>query len=101
MSAENGVPAASGDSRIEGLTVEGRSGRGRRCTLVDRTGDALARAELERLLAELISADAFGLRLTGDAAGIALDQARFAHVQVGARLYRLIVERDAARLERF
>lgn len=89
------------DGQIEGFRVEGRSKRGRKCTLVDRTGDAIARAELERLLEELIGADAFGFRVTGDAARIALDQPRFAHVQVGESLYRLIVERSSARLERF
>lgn len=87
--------------KAEGLRVEARSDRGRICALIDYTGDAIPRGELERLLKELIAADAFGFQLTGDAAGIPLAQARFAHVQVGERLYRLIVERDRARLEPF
>jgi len=95
-------PGSGGNGReIVGSRVERRSARGRTCALVDGTGDAIPRAELERLLAELIEADAFAFRLSGDAGGIALGQARFAHVQLGERLYRLIVERDSARLERF
>jgi hypothetical protein len=101
MSAEKPPGPGRNGREIEGLRVEGRSARGRLCALVDGTGDAIPRAELERLFADLIEADAFAFRLTGDAGGIALEQARFAHVQVGERLYRLIVERDSARLESF
>jgi len=101
MSPERPRESGRNDREIGGLRVEGRSGSGRICALVDRTGDAILRAELERLLADLIEADAFGFRLTGDARGIALGRARFAHVQLGERLYRLIVERDSARLECF
>jgi len=92
---------AEGRAEIPGLRVESRTRRGRPCALVDRTGDDLARTELERLLAELIATDAFGFQATGDAGGIPLGQARFAHVQIGDRLYRLIVEQANARLERF
>lgn len=101
MSTEKTRRTGENGAETEGLRVEGCSDRGRTCTLIDRTGDAVSRAELERLLEELIAADAFGFQLTGDAAGISLAQARFAHVQVGDRLYRLIVERDSARLEPF
>lgn len=101
MRSEKARGTGGNGAETEGLRVEGRSDRGRTCALIDRSGDAISRAELEGLLEELIAADAFGFRLTGDAAGIALTQARFAHVQVGDRLYRLIVERDTARLEPF
>lgn len=85
-----------------GLPVRSRTRRGRECELVDNTGDALPRAELERLLADLVAADAFGFRATGDAGGaIRLDRPGFGHVQVGERLYRLIVDRYRARLEKF
>jgi hypothetical protein len=82
--------------------VRGRTRRGHDCALVNASGDALPRAALERLLADLIAADAFGFRATGDAGGaMRIDRPGFGHVQVGERLYRLIVERHRARLERF
>ena len=84
-----------------GLRIAGRTQRGRPCELADNSGDALPRAELERLLAELIAADAFEFRASGAAAGVAIGVPQFAHVQVGERLYRLVVERNVARLERF
>lgn len=83
------------------ITVYGRTRRGRRCSLADRTGEALPEAELGRLLADLIAADAFGFRAVGEGAGIALDRPRLGHVQIGERLYRVIVERYAARVEKF
>jgi len=101
MSAEKPPISPPDGEEIEGLRVEGRSARGRPCALHDRTGDAISQLELERLLAQLIEADVFGFQATGDAAGIPLAQARYAHVQIGERLYRLIVGRDSARLERF
>ena len=84
-----------------GLRVEGRTARGRTCELVDESGDSIPASELERLLAELIAGGAFGFRAKGAAQGIALGEPEFAHVQIGERLYRLIVERYSARLERF
>jgi len=84
-----------------GLRVEGRTVRGRICELVDKSGDAIPAAELERLLAELIAGGAFGFRAKGAADAVALGEPEFAHVQIGERLYRLIVERYTARLERF
>jgi hypothetical protein len=84
-----------------GLRVEGRTDRGRTCELVDNSGDAISAPELERLLAELIAGGAFGFRASGAADAVALDKPEFAHVQIGERLYRLIVDRYSARLERF
>ena len=85
-----------------GLTVEGRTARGRQCRLVDISGDGLPRAELDRLLADLIASDAFGFRATSaDGRAVRLDRPEFAHVQIAGRLYRLIVERYSARIERF
>jgi hypothetical protein len=81
--------------------VRGRTARGRPCELVNRTGDALPRPELERLLAELVAARAFEFQARGGGEGVALGRPQFAHVQVAGRLYRLIVERRAARLEPF
>jgi hypothetical protein len=84
-----------------GLRIAGRTRRGRACELADGSGDALPRPELERLLGELIAADAFEFRASGAADGVAIGAPHFAHVQIGGRLYRLIVERNVARLERF
>lgn len=85
-----------------GLTVEGRTARGRPCRLVDVSGDALPRAEMERLLADLIANDAFGFRATSaDGKAARIDRPELGHVQIAGRLYRLIVERYSARIERF
>jgi hypothetical protein len=98
MSAPKDGEQSSGD----GLEVRGRTRRGRDCALVNASGDALPREELERLLADLIAADAFGFHATGDSGGaIRIDRPAFGHVQVGEHLYRLIVDRHRATLEKF
>jgi hypothetical protein len=79
-----------------GLRVEGRI-----CELLDESGDAIPAPELERLLADLIARGAFGFRARGAADAVTLGGPEFAHVQIGERLYRLIVNRFSARLERF
>lgn len=82
--------------------VEGRTARGRPCRLVDCSGDGLPQHELERLLAELIAANVFGFRArSADGTAARIDSPELAHVQIAGRLYRLIVERYAARIERF
>lgn len=95
--------SSAGDSRTSppGLRVAGRTARGQHCELVDCTGEGLPRAELERLMSDLIAADAFGFRARGSADAVAIGQPEFAHVQIGERLYRLIVERYSARIEPF
>lgn len=95
--------SSAGDSRISppGLRVPGRTARGQHCELVDCTGEGLPKAELERLLADLIAADAFGFRARGSADAVTIGQPEFAHVQIGGRLYRLIVQRHSARIEPF
>lgn len=85
-----------------GLEVHGRTRRGKDCALVDRSGEALAREALEQLLGDLIAADAFGFHASGGAGeAIQLDRPGFGHVQIGGQLYRLIVDRYRARLEKF
>lgn len=87
---------------VAGHVVEGRTPRGRPCRLADCSGDGLPREELEGLLADLIATDAFGFRaVSKDGVSVRLDRRDFAHVQIAGRLYRLIVERDLARIERF
>jgi len=99
------VSAVSGGNNPQapapGSRVAGRTTRGRECELLDCSGDGLPRPELERLLAQLIAADAFGFRARGGAHAVPIGQPELAHVQIGERLYRLIVERHTARLERF
>jgi hypothetical protein len=99
------VSAVSGGNNPQppapGTRVAGRTARGRDCELLDCSGDGLPRRELERLLAELIAADAFGFRARGGAGAVPIGQPEYAHVQIGERLYRLIVDRQTARLERF
>ena len=85
-----------------GWVVEGRTTRGRPCRLADGSGDMLPRVELERLLADLIANDAFGFRaVSADGTAARLDRPDFAHIQIAGRLYRLIVARYSARIERF
>lgn len=95
-----GRPQVS-DARA-GDRVQGRTRRGRACELVDCTGESIPRDALEGLLADLVAADAFEFRaLSKDSATLRLDRPGFGHVQIGERLYRLIVERSCARLEPF
>lgn len=89
--------------RPDAVRITGTTRRGRPCALVDDTGDALPRAELESLLEDLIAAEAFGFH-GASAAGrdtIDLEAPRMAHVQLAGRLYRLLVHRFEARLEPF
>ncbi len=109
MSDTPGAPPASVNCvtpdplRPDAVRVEGATRRGRPCALVDNTGDALPRAELESLLADLVAADAFGFRAASAAGGdtLDLDAPQAAHVQIAGRLYRLLVHRFEARLEPF
>jgi hypothetical protein len=102
-------PAAAGDFdavnplRSDAVRVPGTTRRGKRCELVDNTGRALPRSELQALLDALIAADAFGFALASARGGATLDLARreSAHVQVSGELYRLLVWRYEARLEPF
>jgi hypothetical protein len=87
---------------VAGHEVEGHTARGRPCRLADRSGDMLPREEVERLLGELVAAGAFGFRAVSEGgAAIRLDRPEFGHVQIAGRLYRLVVERYSARIERF
>lgn len=89
--------------RPDAVRIEGTTPTGRRCVLVDNTGDGLPHAELAALLQDLVAAGAFGFRGLSEAGGsrIGLDRHEFGHVQVAGRLYRLLVRRYEARLEPF
>jgi hypothetical protein len=89
--------------RPDAVRLAGTTRRGRRCELIDNSGDGLPPAELQAILDALIREDRFGFATASEAGGATLDLARRegAHIQVGGRLYRLIVYRYEARIEPF
>ncbi|MCU0805704.1 MAG: hypothetical protein MUF79_11550 [Burkholderiales bacterium] len=89
--------------RPDAVRVRGATRRGKPCELVDNTGERLPRAELESILAALVEQDAFGFNIASAKGGHTLDLERreSAHVQVGEKLYRLLVYRYEARIEPF
>ena len=91
-------PLRPGATRLRGTTH-----RGKACELVDNSGDRLPRPELQGILDALVRAQRFGFAAASEAGGATLDLARreVAHIQVGGRLYRLIVYRFQARIEPF
>ncbi|HSD54684.1 MAG TPA: hypothetical protein VLC47_10990 [Burkholderiales bacterium] len=91
-------PLRPGAPRFGGTTR-----RGKACELVDNSGDRLPATELQGILDALIREDRFGFATATAAGGTTLDLARreSAHIQVGGRLYRLIVYRYQARIEPF
>lgn len=76
---------------------------GKPCALVDNTGARLPAKEMHSILEALIAADAFGFKSRSAAGANTLDPARRegGHIQVAGELYRLIVFRYEARVERF
>lgn len=96
--AGDGENGANSDA----VVVDGMTKRGKRCRLVDIT-TSVDRAELVGLLNDLIEQDCFGIRgmsAAGDNA-VTLGAPSFTHVQLGGRLYRLLLLPYEARLERF
>lgn len=77
--------------------------RGKPCELIDNTGEALPEAEMRAILEGLVENDVFGFRTLSANGGetINLDRRESSHVQVGEKLYRLIVYRYQAQIERF
>jgi hypothetical protein len=94
---------AANPLRPDATRLGGTTRRGKRCELVDNSGDRLPAAELQVILDALIREDRFGFSAATAAGGTTLDLARRegAHIQVGGRLYRLIVYRYQARIEPF
>ncbi len=93
-----GIPPLSPYAKI----ISGFTRRGKSCRLIDNTG-AADPEDLQKLLEDLISQDHFrhlGLSAAGGNA-IRLDAPQTAHVQLGERLYRLVVMDSEARLEAF
>jgi hypothetical protein len=82
--------------------IESVAQNGRPCRIVDNTG-TIERAELEQLLADLISEGHFGLRAMSakGSNAIRLDEPEFTHMQFGDRMYRMLLFPYEARLEAF
>ena len=84
--------------RFAGVTL-----RGKPCVLIDNTGNSLPEAELVVILKSLIEGDQFGFkpRSSGGGSALALARRESTHIQVGDKLYRLIIYRFEARIENF
>lgn len=89
--------------RPDAVRLSGTTRRGKPCVLIDNTGDALPRDELQEILDSLIANDRFGFKTLSATGGdaIRLERRESSHVQVGENLYRLILYRFEARLEPF
>ena len=94
---------ASNPLRPDAPRLEGQNKRGKRCELIDNSGDTLPHGELQSILNALIENDAFGFKTLSANGGetINLDRRESSHVQIGENLYRLIIFRYQARIERF
>ena len=94
---------ASNPLRDDAGVLRAETRRGKPCYLIDNTGDGLPQAELREVLQGLIEAEMFGFRTLSAGGGdtIPLDRRESAHVQIGGKLYRLIVYRYEARIEPF
>lgn len=92
------IPPPGPDATI----VESVAHNGKPCRVVDNTG-TIERAELERLLADLIEARHFGLRAMSakGSNSIRLGEPDFTHMQFGDRIYRMLLFPYEARLETF
>lgn len=103
VSTDSGSSPEHGLAWSEGHGVEGVTLRSRPCRLVDNSGDHLPEAELRDILNRLIEQDAFGFKPLSAAGGdtLELDVPVVAHIQIGGHLYRLIVHRYQARIEKF
>lgn len=89
--------------RDDARVYAARTQAGKVCRLIDNSGHALPEGELREILQRLIAAKLFGFRSLSASGGdaISLEHAECAHVQIGDRLYRLILHRYEARIEPF
>ena len=107
MSEEFATPPADGETgpplRDDARVYTASAPGGKTCRLIDNSGDALPEGELQDVLQRLIEAKLFGFRSLSASGGNAvnLECAECAHVQIGERLYRLILHRYEARIEPF
>jgi len=91
-------PLRPGATRLRGTTR-----RGKACELVDNSGDQLPLPELQAILDALVREARFGFTAASDAGGATRDLVRRegVHIQIGGKLYCLIVYRYQARIEPF
>jgi hypothetical protein len=109
MSDTPGTPLPGGEFdrlspiRPDAPRLAGVTRRGRACEIIDNTGAGLSVEELREILEALIAQDRFGVTLVSAAGGNTLDLDRLesGHIQIGARLYRLLLGRYTARIEPF
>ena len=89
--------------RPDATRLAGVTRRGRACELIDNTGAGIAPEDLREVLDALIAEDRFGLSLASSRGGATLDLERreVGHIQIGTDLFRLLVRRYTARIERF
>ncbi|MCG6875668.1 MAG: hypothetical protein LJE97_11320 [Betaproteobacteria bacterium] len=89
--------------RPDATRVAGVTRRGRACELLDNSGAGLSIAELQEVLDALIAQDRFGFAMASPAGGSTLDLERreAGHIQIGDRLFRLLLRRYTARIEPF
>lgn len=75
--------------------------QGKPCTLIDTTGTIPA-IELEKLMQSLIENEVFGLKLISDSSGmIKTEQAQMHHIQIRGELFRVLINRYEASIEKF
>ena len=89
--------------RADAVRLHGKTTRGKACELINNTGTVLPADELQAILNALIENEAFGFTSLSANGGdtISLDRKESSHIQVGEDLYRLIVFRYIARIEKF
>ncbi len=107
MSEEFATPPADGETgpplRDDVRVYTASAPGGKTCRLIDNSGDALPEAELRDILRRLMEAKLFGFRSLSAGGGnaLSLERAECAHVQIGEKLYRLILYRYEGRIEPF
>lgn len=89
--------------RPDAVRIQGNTKRGKLCELINNTGEQLPQNELQDILDALIENEAFGFTTLSANGGdtINLDRKESSHIQIGENLYRLIVYRYTARIEKF
>ncbi len=84
------------------VIVDGKMDNGHACRLVDNTGD-IDHGTLEELLRALIFERRFGGAGLSPAGGntVTIGTPQYGHIQIGERLYRLLIFPYEARIEQF
>lgn len=81
--------------------VEARNSRGKICQLIDNTG-TIEDSQLIDLLNQLIEDEQFGINALSSTDGtLNIDKPRLSHIQIQDDLYRLLLLRYQAVIEKF